>query len=99
MSLCSSTTGGDVHYVSSKPSSECLFLNVSERQHCKTLDEYAINYRDNSDSGGNSVTMMFLPGVHSLTGNFSIEGNSMSPWSVKVLKLIKLIFISIIVES
>ena len=74
MSLCSSTTGGDVHYVSSKPSSECLFLNVSERQHCKTLDEYAINYRDNSDSGGNSVTMMFLPGVHSLTGNFSIEG-------------------------
>ena len=74
MSLCSSTTGGDIHYVSSKPSSECLFLNVSERQHCKTLDEYAINTSKNSENGTDNMTMMFLPGVHSLTGNFSIEG-------------------------
>ena len=73
ISLCSSTTGSVVHYVSSKPSSECLFLNDSVRQHCKTLDEYAINNRDDSESGGNSVTMMFLPGVHNLTGNLSVE--------------------------
>ena len=75
MSLCSSTTGGDVHYVGSKPSSECLFLNISERQFCKTLDEYASNttVTGNSESGGNSVTMMFLPGVHNLTTNFSVK--------------------------
>ena len=74
ISLCSSTTGGDIHYVSSKPSSECFFLNVSERQHCKTLDEYASNTSKNSENGTDNMTMMFLPGVHSLTGNFSIEG-------------------------
>ena len=74
ISLCSSTTGGDIHYVSTKPSSECFFLNVSERQYCKTLDEYAINTSNNSENGtDNNMTMMFLPGVHNLTGNLSVE--------------------------
>ena len=70
LSLCSSATSGEIYYVSSNPTSECSFLNVS---HCKTLNEYAMTLDSWVDDGKKSVIMTFLPGVHDLAVNFSID--------------------------
>ena len=62
----------DSCFVSSKPTSECLLLNISSGFACETIDDYAFNDTEELVSREN-VLMMFLPGAHNLTRNLTIR--------------------------
>ena len=58
--------------VSSKPTSECLLLNISSGFGCETIDDYAFKDAEKLVNREN-VLMTFLPGVHNLTRNLTIR--------------------------
>ena len=62
----------DSCFVSSKPTSECLFLGNSSGFGCETIDSYAFNDTEELVSREN-VLMTFLPGAHNLTRNLTIR--------------------------
>ena len=60
----------DTHFVvpSSTFTKYCVNNNLSQGSPCKTIDEYAVN-----NTLENNMTMVFLPGIHNLTKNFTVK--------------------------
>ena len=62
----------DSCFVSSKPTSECLLLNISSGFGCGTINDYTFNNTEELVSRQN-VLMTLLPGAHYLTRNLTIR--------------------------
>ena len=64
-------SANDSCFVSSKPTSEYLLLNISSGFACETIDDYAFNAEELESR--ENVLMTFLPGAHNLTRNLTVR--------------------------